>query len=165
MKRVRSGGRVMKVLGATALLAATATACTQPQPGTASAGSCPPDATGSAMLNYTNGARAAVGVRALSWNGQLGCLAQEWSQHMASIGQLAHRDLGATLSSPAFSGFHTLAENVLDGPTNMSAATMHNLWMGSPLHRANIVSPSFTMFGFGDAVGYGKLWATENFGA
>jgi uncharacterized protein YkwD len=46
----------------------------------------------------------------------------------------------------------------------MSGADMHNAWMNSPDHRANILSGAYSSVGIGLAYANGQVWATENFG-
>jgi uncharacterized protein YkwD len=122
------------------------------------------DATSNAILSYVNQSRAAAGLPGLAGNGQLTCLAQSWSQYLASTGGFSERNLAATLASPGFRGYHTLGENILRGPYTMSAADMHVAWMNSPPHRANILSPAYSSVGIGVAYANGSVYATEDFG-
>lgn len=138
--------------------AASAASSACPGPG------APPDAISVALLNATNASRGGAGLAPLSWNGQLWCLASEWSSHLAGINGLEHRDLNATLRSPAFAGYRTVGENVFSGPAGMSGNDMHAAWMGSPLHQANILSPAFSSIGFAYTIVGGQVFATENFG-
>jgi uncharacterized protein YkwD len=134
---------------------------TPPPPGCPTS---PPDAITSTILNRTNGDRAARGLSGLWWNARLACLASEWSNYMASTGQFRHRDLGATIRSPGFEDYASLAENILVGPGSMDGNAIHDAWMASPGHYANIVG-NFDSIGIGIARGAdGRLWATENFG-
>lgn len=171
MSRARQSRKVLGVVGATVALVLTAACGPKPAPPApapavaAQGGGCQPNATTSAIFNATNGARQTAHVGAVQWNGQLGCLAQEWSDHMGAVNAMTHRDLNATLHLPAFAAFHTLAENVLTGPQSMSVQQMHAAWMGSAGHYANIANPAFTLMGIGVSYANGKVWATENFGA
>jgi uncharacterized protein YkwD len=123
------------------------------------------DATSVAIFNLTDQSRAASGLPGLAANGQLTCLAQAWSQHMAATRAFAHRDLGSVISSAGYAGvYHTLGENILLGPASMSAGAMHTAWMNSPDHRANILSGSYSSMGIGLAYVGGQVYATENFG-
>ncbi|GMU77723.1 MAG: hypothetical protein AMXMBFR46_05210 [Acidimicrobiia bacterium] len=151
---------------AVATLAILASACgmydaTPAPPGCPS---YPPDGIKSTLQNQTNVDRAGVGLPALWWNARLACVAQEWSDYMAGSGQFRHRDLGALIRSPGFEDYASLAENILVGPGNMDANTIHQSWMNSPGHRANLLG-DFDAIGIGISRGAdGRLWATENFG-
>ena len=116
------------------------------------------------MLNATNTSRAAVGVAPLVWNGQLLCLASAWSNNLAAVKSLVHRDLNATIRSSEYQGYQTLGENILKGSAGMSGDEMHAAWMASPLHQANILSPAFSSMGFAFTIANGQVFATENFG-
>jgi uncharacterized protein YkwD len=117
------------------------------------------------IVTLVNQARAAKGLPSLSWNNQLGALAQDWSAHMAATGRFAHRNLQATITRPEFSGFARLDENILVGRCGMSAGEMHAAWMNSPGHRANILAPEADVIGVGVVCGPdGRVWATQNFG-
>lgn len=169
-KRTTKRTKRLAAAAAVALIAAFGAACAPtpaPAPPAAGCAAGPPNATTSAIYNLTNSSRAAAGVPALSWNSQLYCLASEWSTNMGAQGRMYHRDLNATIRSPEYSGYRTLGENVLYGPASMSAQAMHDAWMNSPGHRANILSGAFTSFAVALAYPqgpYGTVWATENFG-
>jgi uncharacterized protein YkwD len=75
-----------------------------------------------------------------------------------------HRDLGAAIRSPEYSNYRTLGENVLYGPAGMSGAAMHDAWMNSSSHRANILSGAFSSFAVATTTAGGTVWAAENFG-
>jgi uncharacterized protein YkwD len=124
----------------------------------------PPDATTSAIYNATNASRSSSGLAPLRWDAQLWCLANEWSKVMGDSNSMHHRDLNAALRSPGFSGYRTLGENVLEGPPNMSAGAMHDAWMNSPTHRANILSGAYSTYAVATYYANGQVWATENFG-
>jgi uncharacterized protein YkwD len=81
---------------------------------------------------------------------------------MAATGSMAHQNLQAILTG-GFAGFSDLAENVLAGGCGMSAGQVHQAWMNSPLHRANILG-GFSAIGIGIACNGGVLYATEDFG-
>jgi uncharacterized protein YkwD len=114
------------------------------------------------LYYLVNNERAAHGLGGLSWNDQLGAMAQGWSDHMAATGSLGHQDLGAILRSPGYGHFSTLSENVIKGWCGMSAWEIHRAWMESPPHRANILG-NFNAIGIGMACNGGSLYATEDF--
>lgn len=111
------------------------------------------------LYDLVNADRAAHGLPALGWDGQLAGLAQGWSQHMASTGGLAHRNMQEILNA----GFSGAAENVLVGSCGMSAGQIEAAWMSSALHRRNILG-GYNLVGIGAVCANGRLWATQNFG-
>ena len=148
------------ILAATAVLGVVGAACAPAPPPP----SCGMDPTSAQVLNDLNVSRAQNGLGPLAANGQLTCLAQGWSGYMAFTGQFVHRNLAAVLASPGWGGYHTLGENILEGSAGLTAADMNALWMGSPEHRANILSGAYSSVGIGIAYGNGTVWATEDFG-
>ncbi len=126
----------------------------------------PNDLVSAAIFQDVNGERSTAGLRALTWNRQLYCLSTDWSAQMSATGNLHHRDLNVTIRSPGYSAYRTLGENVLRGPTGMTGQAMVDAWIASPLHRANVLSPSFTSIGIGLAMSPdgSQVYATQNFG-
>ncbi len=153
----------MRALLATAALAVVGAGCFPAGPPVA-AGSCGMDATSRAVFTDLNITRSGAGLPPLAANGQLTCLAQGWSGYLASINGFFHRDLQTVIESPSYAGYHTLGENILEGPASMSANDMNTAWFNSPEHRANMLSGAFTSVGIGLAYANGTVWATEDFG-
>ena len=167
MRSIRSGKRKVAAAIAVLALAAMGAACMPPAPAPPScnAPAGPPDAVTSAVYNGTNGTRAYFGKGALAWNGQLYCLAADWSMQLGQSGSFHHRDLGPVINSPAYAGYRTLGENILRGPASMTGNDMMNAWMASPGHAANILSGSYTSIGIGlYYAADGSVYATQNFG-
>lgn len=167
-KRTTRLGALVAALAIAGLAAACGPA---PAPGPAAApqGGCggpggPPDPTTSAIYNATNASRSSAGLAPLRWDPQLWCLASGWSKAMGDSNSMHHRDLASTIRSPGYGGYRTLGENVLEGPSNMSPGAMHDAWMGSPSHRANILSGAYSSFAVATYFANGQIWATENFG-
>jgi uncharacterized protein YkwD len=135
-------------------------------PPACAAPAAPADAITLAVFNRVNGDRAALGLRGLAWNPQLYCLATDWSNRMAASGSLHHRDLNSVIRSPGYGAYRTLGENILRGANGITGDQMENVWMASPAHRANIVSPFYTSIGIGLAVSPDgtRVFATQNFG-
>jgi len=147
---------VVAVLIASGLLAA----CVPPSAPPATAA---PGGAAGALVAAVNQDRAANGLAPLSWNQQLGGVAQHWANVMAFSSQLNHQDLPSLIRQ--FPGWHTMAENILCEPASLGPRALENVWMSSPLHRANILNPSLTRIGVGltnDA--QGRVWAVEDFG-
>jgi uncharacterized protein YkwD len=115
------------------------------------------------LFDLLNADRAAHGLPAVQWDGQLGGLAQDWSQNMGTTGQFRHRNLNEVLGRPGYTHYRRLGENILVGACNLSAQEVERAWMNSPGHRANILG-NFNAVGIGTACINGRLWATQNFG-
>ena len=97
----------------------------------------------------------------LCWNSQLGGSAQAWAANLAASQSLYHSDIGSLLNWTSFS---TVGENILAGPSGMSAGAMESAWMGSPSHRANILG-GFSAAGVGIAQGGdGQVYVVVQFG-
>ena len=82
---------------------------------------------------------------------------------MAGSGNFSHQNLDAILQSPGYPGFSGLGENIIHGGCGISSSQLHQAWMASPLHRANILG-DFNAVGVGVACNGGELYATEDFG-
>lgn len=161
-KRLRTRGVFLALAAGATLLGACVRPAPPPPPPAASCAASAPNSVTSEVRRLANGARASAGLAPLSWSSDLACMADEWSRHMASTGNFAHRNLGAELERRSWS---TLGENILRGSASLTAHQMHTAWMNSPGHRANILSGAFSSIGVGTAIGAdGRLYATQNFG-
>ncbi len=149
----------------TAMVGFGLSSCSLPAATPAASSGSPTDPVAAAVFQQLNANRAANGLPALTWNSKLASIAASWSQQMASSGSLTHQNLGTLLSSPDFAGFTTLGENILQGPSGMTASEMETSWMNSPPHRANILSGAFNVVGIAYTTGAdGRRWAVEDFG-
>lgn len=112
-----------------------------------------------------NAERQARGLATLSWDADLANMAADWSRHMASTGDFAHRDLGGASSLPGISKFSALGENIawVEGYPN-EAFQLHTGWMHSAGHRSNMLQPGFDSVGIAVTCSGGRAWATQNFG-
>ena len=126
----------------------------------AAAGCMPADA--KTFLDRTNSLRSSHGVRALKENDTLTKKAEAWAQHMASTGRLEHSTLSSGLSSL---NWKSLGENVgYSSPTSNTLLTIHNLFVNSAPHRANLLNSKFTHMGVGVAKdSRGRIWVAEVF--
>jgi uncharacterized protein YkwD len=115
------------------------------------------------LYYMVNNDRGFWGLPPVGWNDQLGGLAQGWSESMAGSGSMSHQNLNAILNSPGYEQFSGLGENVIAGGCGISAAQMHQAWMASDLHRANILG-NFNAIGIGVACNGSNVYATEDFG-
>jgi uncharacterized protein YkwD len=164
MKALRSGfgRRVMRRTALTALVVIFAVGISACLP---AAEPSAQDPVAGSVLAAMNRDRAAHGLAALEWNPQLVGLGSTWAGHLveAKVG-LVHQDLTAVLYCPGYENYNTLGENLLVGPTTMSAESMETAWMNSPAHRANILRGSFTSAGIASRSSHGKVWVVVEFG-
>jgi hypothetical protein len=105
-----------------------------------------------------NGARSSRGLGSLATDGELTGIARWWAQRMADDGRLSHNP---NLSREVSQDWEKLAENVGFGG---DVASIHDAFMNSAAHRANILDGALTHIGVGVVVdGSGQLWVTEVF--
>jgi uncharacterized protein YkwD len=137
-----------------------ATTTTEPEPPPTTAQKLASD-----LFNRLNAERRARGLAALDWDDDLARVAGDWSAHMASTGNFAHRDLGAAGSLTGMSKFSALGENIawVEGYPSMGNQ-LHVGWMKSEGHRANMLQRGFDSVGIGVVCSGGRAWATQNFG-
>jgi peptidoglycan hydrolase-like protein with peptidoglycan-binding domain len=106
-----------------------------------------------------NTARASAGLPGYAFAGDLAAVAAAWAGQMAGSGVLAHNPALAS----QVSGWSALGENVGYGPT---ADAVHQAFMNSSGHRANVLSARFSQIGIGSATSPdGRLWVVEVFRA
>jgi uncharacterized protein YkwD len=109
-----------------------------------------------------NEERRARGLAPLAWDGAIADTSRSWSRHMASVDRLYHDpNLGSTLFA-LVPGANLAAENV--GVTGGTDEGLHDAFMRSDGHRANILRASANRVGVGatrDA--RGRLWITHRF--
>lgn len=109
--------------------------------------------------------RAAHGRAFYSWYETLGGLAQEWAGGCAYWGILTHRDLGAVMANPDYGNIYSaMSEVILRVPKSSSAAHAVAVWMGSPSHRAKVLSSSYSGMGVGVDDRGGSWYVVANFG-
>ncbi|GMA23313.1 hypothetical protein GCM10025864_10720 [Luteimicrobium album] len=108
-----------------------------------------------------NAARASAGLRTLRYDGSLNAVAQSWANHMAATDTLAHNP---STPSRIRSGWSAWGENV-GFTTTGSAKVLHQAFMASAGHRANILNRSFTSLGVGWATKNGHTYVAEVFAA
>jgi uncharacterized protein YkwD len=146
LKSARS--RRMAALLAVALLSVLASACMPAQERT--------------FLDRTNSLRQSQGIRPLAEHSALTKKAEDWAQYMARTGRLEHSSLSANLNGLAW---RSLGENVAySSPTSNTLLTLHNQFVNSPGHRANLLNSRFTHMGVGVATdAKGRVWVAEVF--
>jgi hypothetical protein len=116
------------------------------------------------LFQSANKARAAQGLAPLKWSAVLATAARQHALRMAAQNTLSHQLSGepgmAARASQAGARFSSLAENVAEGP---SAESIHQQWMNSPPHRANLLDAQLDSVGIVVAERHGILFAVEDF--
>lgn len=116
------------------------------------------------IFALANQARAQAGVAPLRWDAALAAAALAHCQRMAAEGPIAHRyggepDLSAR-AAQAGAHFSVIEENVAIGP---SGQAIHNEWMQSPGHRANLLSADVDRIGVAVVYARGTLYAVADY--
>ena len=119
-------------------------------PATAPATTAPPttapvsatDAYEARILVLVNQERAGAGLSPLTASSCADGFAESWAPVLQANRALSHQSLGPILTA---CHSRTAGENVAYG--NVTADQMMAMWMNSPGHRANILSPRFTAIG------------------
>ncbi len=105
-----------------------------------------------------NGARSSKGLGTLTTDSELTAIARRWSQRMAADNRLSHNP---NLAKEVTQDWEKLAENVGVGP---GVEEIHNAFMNSAPHRANILDGALTHIGVGVVVDpSGQIWVTQVF--
>jgi hypothetical protein len=116
------------------------------------------------LLQLANRERAAHGLSALKWSASLAGATHQHAVRMAQQNTLAHQLHGeaglAERASQSGARFSSIAENVALGP---SAESIHQQWMNSPPHRANLLDPQLNSVGIAVENRKGTLFAVEDF--
>jgi uncharacterized protein YkwD len=108
-----------------------------------------------ALLGQVNAFRSAHGLARLRLSPALSAAASGHSAEMARLGYFSHNSAnGASFSSRIgrfypLRGFHswTVGENLLWGAPDIGALRAFKLWLGSPPHRANLLSTHWREIG------------------
>ena len=150
------GLRAMTVMAATLL------------PAMAAMPSSPPRTTGSVAEQYlfsaANAERAQRGLQLLKWDEMLHRAAQRHAGEMAARESISHQYPGeldlAGRGRAAGARFTVIAENVAEA---WSALEIHDAWMQSPDHRANLLDARVNSVGISVMRRGGQLYAVEDF--
>lgn len=116
------------------------------------------------LFALANQERTARGLRPLRWDPALAGAALRHCQRMAAEGPISHRYRGeADLTERAAAAgahFSVVEENVAVGPY---AASIHQGWMNSPEHRANLLSPDIDRVGIAAVSARGEIYAVADY--
>ena len=116
------------------------------------------------IFDWTNQERARINVPPLTWNNRLAIAARLHSDEMAKAKNLTHQVKGEPVFTERLAEqgarFNAAAENVGYGD---DADILHQGWMNSPPHRANLLNAAYTDMGIGIVRVGDRLWATEDF--
>ena len=117
------------------------------------------------IVAFANQARAQAGVGRVHWDDGLAAAALAHCQRMVQEGPISHRYNGEAdlteRAARAGAHFSVIEENVAIGP---SPSGIHDEWMHSPGHRANLLSPEVDSIGVAVIASRGVLYAVEDFG-
>jgi hypothetical protein len=116
------------------------------------------------IFALANEARTQAGVGRLDWDPALAAAALAHCERMAAEGPISHQYRGeqdlTTRTAGAGAHFSVIEENVAVGP---SADAIHEEWMQSPGHRANLLSPDVDRVGVAVVAARGVLYAVADY--
>jgi hypothetical protein len=112
------------------------------------------------FLTRLNLERQARGLRPMVSDPELAPTSRSWSAYMASRGVLSHDPNLAQIASQVEPAWRGVAENVGVG---YSVKQLHDAFMGSSGHRANMLNTSYNRVGVGVVVSGGRIWVTVRF--
>jgi uncharacterized protein YkwD len=111
------------------------------------------------VLAHTNTHRSKHGLRPLAASTCAAGFASSWARALSVAGSLSHQALDPILSTCQARG---VGENVAFG--SVTAEKLVQMWMDSPAHRANILSPAFTHLGVGHVTtSTGRVYGVQVF--
>jgi uncharacterized protein YkwD len=116
------------------------------------------------LFAAANRERAERGLPALKWSAALATAAHQHALRLAAKNTLSHQLPGEPgpfdRASQAGARFSAIAENVAEGP---SAESIHQQWMHSAPHRANLLDPHLDSVGIAVAERGSVLFAVQDF--
>jgi uncharacterized protein YkwD len=116
------------------------------------------------LFAQANQSRAALGVGPLQWDPALAAAALVHCQRMASEGEIAHRYGGepelTERAAQAGAHFSLIEENVALGSY---VDMIHDGWMHSPGHRANLLNPQVNRVGIAVVPAHGVYYAVADY--
>jgi uncharacterized protein YkwD len=132
----------------------------------APAGGRPSNSAEQMLYDAVNHERSRLGLHQLQWDTALANAARLHTTLLANHDALSHRfdgeaDLQTRLRM-AGASFRLVAENVAEAP---DVSTLHNAWMNSAPHRANILDPQLDCIGIAIERRGDEYYATQDFAA
>ena len=116
------------------------------------------------VFALANRARAEAGAGPLKWDAALAASARQHCLRMAAEGPISHQYAGepdiAGRANQAGAHFSLIEENVAIGPT---PAAIHDEWMHSAGHRANLLNPEVDRVGVALVASRGVLYAVADY--
>jgi uncharacterized protein YkwD len=116
------------------------------------------------LLSAANQERAARNLPLLHRDPQLARAAAQHAQAMVEHGSISHQFAGEPALARRAAGmgvaFSLISENVAEAP---SAVQIHEMWMNSEGHRANLLDPAIDAAGIRVIARNGELYAVEDF--
>ena len=117
------------------------------------------------LLSAANNDRASRGLSTLHRDPHLELAARLHAYEMVKHGNISHQFAGeqdlAARAGEAGAHFSLITENVAEAP---NAAQIHDLWMQSAGHRANLLDPKVDAVGISIIRDHGQFYAVEDFG-
>ena len=160
LRRISSLLVAVLAIATAAVLPASAAVATPSSP---SAVSTSPSATSdeAEFLRLLNDERVNGGLAALDSDSGLAPTSRAWSQHMSDVNVLEHDPNLASVAEMVEPAWRSVGENVGVGYTVQS---LHDAFMASTGHRANIMKTTYNRVGIGVVVETsGKIWVTVRF--
>ena len=112
------------------------------------------------LTRLLNEERIVRGLPALQPNDGLRTIARRHSQRMMVEGTIFHSTTLRQEVEAIFPDWASVGENVGVSP---GVQSVHNAYMNSPGHRANILDPDWGYLGIGIVSGGSRMFSTENF--
>jgi uncharacterized protein YkwD len=116
------------------------------------------------IMQLANQARAQAGAGPLQWDAALATAARQHCLRMAAEGSISHQYAGeqdvSARAAQAGAHFSLIEENVALAPT---PAAIHDGWMHSPGHRANLLNPQVDHVGIAVVAGRYGLYAVADY--
>jgi uncharacterized protein YkwD len=121
----------------------------------------------SRLVTLLNRRRTSVGCAQFRVNSSLVRAARAHSALMGKRRRMSHRLAGEAyfstrITRAGYTHWRILAENIAYG--SPQPGLLHNAWVNSPLHRANMDNCRLRAVGIGVSYSAGRAWATADFG-